>query len=193
MKRGKEFIDADALDHYRVCLERDGNSRTGKCGFVHTSAVYFERHLREEHNILPSMPLDQRLKRYTLSREPGTGWCGFCLKMVRWAEYSDMKGDERNAQNGYGKHYDRAEHIDMHVTKEGRRMENYVNLESHLKQEDAKSADKLQIWYQVQQAGDIDSKSKGSRKRKLKAEANSSDEDDCSKKLSGAKWACVSA
>jgi hypothetical protein len=111
-------------------------------------------------------------------------------------------GNTQTLQNGYGRHTDRADHIDKHVTKEGRNMEAYVSLERHLKKQDDKP-DASQQWFLSQKPQDHDShlphagsKAKQSQKRKytqFKGEALGSDSEERKKIVAGARWGCVSA
>lgn len=195
--RGREFLDANEAIH--VCLEPDPSRPTGKCGFVHTSEKFFEEHLHDSHAIRDDAALRNYMLRSQLpTKQPGVGWCGFCLRSVQWSATA-ASGDARNFQTGYGKHGDRADHIDWHVSREGRNMDEYVSLEYHLSKADA-TPDKLQSWFQNEgstRAGNADPRIQNpeyieanQRKRK-RAESGGSD-DEHRKKLNEAKWSCVS-
>ncbi|KIV99496.1 uncharacterized protein PV09_08802 [Verruconis gallopava] len=185
-KRGREICH-DQSDTIRVCLELDPSSTTGKCGFVHTSQATFENHLKFVHDIKDKSTLQDLMLRYhPPDHGPGFGWCGFCVKTVQWTDVNAI-GDKKVIQEGHGRYMDRANHIDYHVTKEGRSMEEYVSLEYHLKKEDA-TKDRLQRWFREEQRAPghdpriSDFRPKNPKKRKRGVDGCGSSDDEHEKK-----------
>jgi hypothetical protein len=164
---------------------------------VHTSEEYFRKHLRDIHDIHEETRMEICMRAYQMQHERGMGWCGFCLKSVPFAEAPSKIGDKANVQTGYGTYNGRANHIDMHVSREGRNMDSYVSLEYHLKNKDTKPDDIL-IWFNAQRPADRDGRIHNpnhvhkNRKRKRIDGSSDSDSDERKKKLNEAKWTCVS-
>jgi hypothetical protein len=178
----------------RVCLEADPSTPATKCGFVHASEEYFRDHLKISHNILEEEALTQSLVRCQPPNcKPGYGWCGFCLENVQWSG-TLKSGDSRNHDEGYGNRADRALHIDWHVTRERRDMEQYVSMGQHLKKE-VPIPDKLQTWFRTENSRDSDPRIHNPdyvpvNHKKRKRESIGSD-DEYKKKLDEAMWSCV--
>lgn len=195
MQRGKEYMDP--YECIRVCCELDPKSHSGKCGFVHTSEDFFRKHLKETHNVKQQTHLEICMRAYQIQSIPGTGWCGFCLKSVPFAETPNKIGDKANEQTGYGSYNGRANHIDLHVSREGRDMDSYVSLEYHLKSKDTKRDD-VQMWFNAQRPAGYNelvhnpNHARKDKKRKRIHASPDSENDERKKKLNEAKWTCVS-